>query len=189
MFGHSAGGCAILAALLRLRSRVRAAYIFEPVTVDPAILRYLPSRYFIYNWMGAATITYPVGITVIPTKAPNCLTFCNSWVLALSLKVHLCHLKWVSGHTIGSIYRPSLSSNHIRISLSLTAFEHCVGMSKSWLHKPDASAWMLWREGINLWAKMLPSSITVKEPSRALIKRCYGHMWIMASDPSPVRAS
>lgn len=39
LFGHSSGGCAVLAALLRLGSRVKAAYIYEPVTVSPNILR------------------------------------------------------------------------------------------------------------------------------------------------------
>ena len=37
--GHSSGGCAVLAAIPKLKGAVRAAYIYEPVTIDPIKLR------------------------------------------------------------------------------------------------------------------------------------------------------
>ena len=40
LFGHSSGGCAVLAAALKLGDRVKGLYIYEPINVDPETMRY-----------------------------------------------------------------------------------------------------------------------------------------------------
>lgn len=39
LFGHSSGGCAVLAAALKLRQVVKGIYIYEPINVDSKTIR------------------------------------------------------------------------------------------------------------------------------------------------------
>ncbi len=42
LFGHSSGGCAVLAAALKLGGLVKGIYIYEPINVDPSTMRCAP---------------------------------------------------------------------------------------------------------------------------------------------------
>jgi pimeloyl-ACP methyl ester carboxylesterase len=50
LFGHSSGGCAVLAAALKLGQAVKGFYIYEPINVDSKTIRHVHLPIFLHKF-------------------------------------------------------------------------------------------------------------------------------------------